>query len=761
MRTVKVGLEADVKGFVEPVKSAKDSVDGLKDKTEALDRSIDKIAPDAAKAGAGLKVVGEEAERAKVKVDGLKDKVEGLDDQLDKIPRDASKAAAALALLKGDVSELNHSFNAVGDRSTALSVLGARIRATRDEVEKLGNQFAKTGDMDVFKKLGQAQGNLTALVEFRKKMSTSTKDGVEEGLKKAVSDGGAEAASTFSQLFEGGIINAFKNPYVAAAAGVLVAGIAPLLGSAIGGAIIGAGAGGAVALGIAGAAQADPKRIGAAWDAEIARIKKQWLDASQSFVQPTINAIHTLGAETSKIHLDTMLAKAATFVDPLAKGVAGFEGGIARGVEALVNKAGPVIEVLKQELPQVGHAVEMSLSMIAGGNKGAADGLRDILHALEAVIVGTGAVVRGAEDIYHAFKEVGEAIRGVTDYLPVAKQLTDVFAPDQPKAYAVSLDGATHGMDKFASATEEAKARADELKQKVSDIDQAFSNVGKSAESEFTSKLLKQMFALDDATLGFQESLNKLDDAVKKNGTSLDIHTDAGLKNAKALESAAKANAELYEQNLLSGMSANEAAAKYKMGTDELYRQAAAAGFNSKEVQGLIGKYANIPERVQTLIATIGLTDALNHLGQILTDFRLLNDKEFRTKYTITTTYITRTGTVGGKEGPGLYAQGGIRHAAVGMVIPPTNPGWVLAGEPQTGGEALIPLRGISQARAMDLSRTVGNAYNFDVGPRGGGAMKFQHTFNVAGNADSGLATWLMKAFRNGDVQVTSRAIVN
>jgi hypothetical protein len=65
------------------------------------------------------------------------------------------------------------------------------------------------------------------------------------------------------------------------------------------------------------------------------------------------------------------------------------------------------------------------------------------------------------------------------------------------------------------------------------------------------------------------------------------------------------------------------------------------------------------------------------------------------------------------------YASGGIRRAQVGMLIPPSSPGTVLTAEPQTGGEALIPLRGISQMRAAALGQVAMGGYGLDVVPRG------------------------------------------
>jgi len=111
------------------------------------------------------------------------------------------------------------------------------------------------------------------------------------------------------------------------------------------------------------------------------------------------------------------------------------------------------------------------------------------------------------------------------------------------------------------------------------------------------------------------------------------------------------------------------------------------------------------------------------------------------------------------------FALGGIRRAQVGMLIPPSSPGTVLTGEPQTGGEALIPLRGISQMRAAELGQVAMGGYGLDVVPRGyrsaggggdGGTLRVELAF--AGGNDA-LPSLLMKMQRTGDLQLTATRV--
>jgi hypothetical protein len=120
---------------------------------------------------------------------------------LNKIPLDSAKAGAALKLLNGDVKDVGTTFRP-DRRPSRLGDDGARparIKSTRAEVKKLGEEFTKTGDIDVFKKLSKASGDLSSLTGFRKTLSNS----IETGLKDGVEKGGPEAARTFSAAVPG------------------------------------------------------------------------------------------------------------------------------------------------------------------------------------------------------------------------------------------------------------------------------------------------------------------------------------------------------------------------------------------------------------------------------------------------------------------------------------------------------------------------------------------------------------------------------
>lgn len=797
-RKVSVGLEADVAGFIGPVDAAAHATEKLDHKVDELDRSIGKITPDALKAGAGLTTMGDSADRASNKtdklrdsssrfaaagttmaetahrakdsVDGLKDKVDGLDHALDKIPADAARAAAAMKLLSGDVKDVSTNFQAVGDRSSAMTILDSRIRNTRAEVKKLGEEFTRTGDIDVFKKLGRASGDLSALTGFRKTLSNS----VETGLKDGVEKGGPAAARTFSSMFQGGIIDAFMGlppelklvvVNVAAAIGV---SLASLIGAMIHGALLGALGGGVLAVGIA--LQASDPRVRTAFGQLGASIARDLNSATSGFAKPLVYAAHAFGKAWNEEFpgIKAGFEWISKFIVPLSDGLAKAFKNMQPGFLAAIQSAGPILQAIADELPQFGKVLSKAFADLAKNSKGAEDGIRTLFFIVETLILGVSKAISVLSGMYHSLVQISAA---AVDAGAALLGWVPIIGPALQKAsknFHDTAAGANHvasGLHDLAVNAGLIPPAADDVAASIGKISTAFSQVGQSIQGAFTSQILNGMFAVDHATFRWEESLNSLSDAVKQNGRSLSGHSEKVLRNKEALLAAAEANGALYAQNLLAGDSAAVAGKKYEANAAQLRKQAIAAGFNAGEVDKLIGKYGNVPSRVQTILATIGLTEALNHLAQILIDFRNLNNKDFKTKYTITTVHVnTFTSSGNLKTGQsrlgGGLALGGIRHAAEGMIVGPSNPGTLIA-EPQTGGEALIPLRGLTQHAAMGLMRTTGAGYGLDVVPRGGGMARFEHTFVFDNASDSVMGSAISLLFRTGKAQVTSRAIVN
>ena len=652
-----------------------------------------------------------EAAAAGRSVDSLDRDVEKLDRDLNKIPADAAKAAAGLAAMGGAAKEVGKNVGTAGDETGKFD---KRIGELKASTKSLAEEFNRTGDPALLKKFRADSSELAGITKMRKEISILGDEA------KKFSQEAEKASMSVGDLFSGGLTSPASLGGLAAAAPLLLAAAGGLTALAAAGAVAGAG--------VAGAVAGDPQAFKAEWSAAIGSLKKDWTDASKPFTGPTMDAIRSVAPLVASWHIDTMFAKAATFVEPLVHGVEGFATGVERGVAAIVDKAGPAVAVFSADLPKIGDAVAQSLGMIADNAKGGAEALHALDFALESFIVGSGAIVSGAEAIVSGVTDAATAAKGFFDGIPgwvqvaippiaVYKQLFDQIPGTEDLAAAGGV-AFGHALDGVTLSGADAASEISALQQSLS----AAGNTMDAFVGGQVSGALNTMMSLDRATLGFNQSLLQVTESVKTNGHSLDEHTAKGAANVSVILSSVSANIQQYQSNIAAKMGAEQAAAAYDANTAALNKQLRSAGFTQGAIDGLIGKYKNVPDQVNTDIVLHGLTEAIQNLN---TTLRLINGIHDRSATISVTTIYHQVGHPPTGEGGtiplhGAYAHGGIRHASTGLIVGPSDPG-TLIGEPQTGGEALIPLRGISQTRAMSLAQTVGNAYGFSVAPMGGG----------------------------------------
>jgi hypothetical protein len=683
-RKVSVALEADIAGFVGPVKVATKSVDDLDDKVGKLDHDLNRIPPDAAKAGAALK------------------------------------------LLSGDVNDVGMKVQNIGDKNTGLAVLDSKIKSTRTEVRKLADEFTKTGDVDVFKKLGDSQGRLSALTKIRKDLADSVSSGVGEGM-----------------------LAGFKMPglqYVIAGVGASLA--VPLI-AGLGGALAGGAGFGIAGLGIAGAIMGDPEHFGLAWDQVLGQLKVDFALAAKPFTGETYAAIASIGPMIASWHLDTIFANALTYAEPLVHGLENFATGTVKGIGALVEKGGPAVNALSAGMSELGHAAEVALGSIADGAEGGALALHDTVHAVSLVVEGFGAIVGAAEKAYGFVRDhpIISAIGSGGMSIPLSVWTAFDHQVSQ-------LSTTEYGLEQAAKAAgHQFDMQGDDLTALSQKLNTATLSVDSLAAS-MVNKLFTATMDIDRATLGVAESQTRLRETfeenaktLKKNADQLDINTKQGQANRESVLASVTANMQLYQSQIAAGMSANDAADAYDQNTAALEAQLQKAHLTQGEIDGLIGKYRGIPKKVDTDIAINGLTSAINGLADLIRQINGIHDK------TVTVTVKQVGDNPKGQSRGGSWASGGIRRAAVGMILPPSDPGTVLSAEPQTGGEALIPLRGISQGRAMSLAQTVGDSYGFSVSSgRGGGGIALTLVFS--GGNDDFLNRAVQRGFSDGRIQL-------
>jgi hypothetical protein len=680
----------------------------------------------------------------------------------------ASAAAAREADRMGDQFRQAERDAAGLDRQLAETAVAARALAV---------ELAKNPADATLKKQLEAQRKAAAEPKrLRQDVIGDTERGAKEAARFAESVAAdlekvtARAAKEAAKLAEQAAANLkIANPgegfsFGGAAPALGAVAAVPALAAAGGAALAGVGAIGAGA-GVAAAVLGDPQKFQAEWSSAAGEVKKQFLDAGTAFVGPTLDAIETIGPLIDSWHLSAALAPAAKYVPVLVDGLERAATGLEHGIADAIAKSGPAVAVLSEGLAKLGVAAGDALSHIADGADGGAEALHDTLTAVSYLVEGFGLLTEGAEKAYsfiqdHPF-EAAAATGGFTIAASLwSKALGD--ANQDASAFGHTLSNvaatATGITPDFAALAHElgaASVNADTLAGGMAD------------------KLLGSLLSADEATLGFAESLTRADETLKENKRNLDIHTAAGQADREAILGIVQANIKTYDTMIAAGATAVDAAHAYDQNTAALEANLRKAGLTQQAIDGLIGKYRSVPDRVNTNIAIEGLTNAINDLDDVL---RRLNGLPPRKTINVNVVVGGALGLAESLLGAGILgaaapkhrAMGGIRHAATGLIVGPSDPG-TLIGEPQTGGEALIPLRGIAATRAASLARTAVAGYGLDVvsrSPRvppglfggGGSSGPTSVTINFAGlsnDFERSFATMFSKMVRVGAIQLS------
>lgn len=692
---------------------------------------------------------------AKSATEGLDNKVESLNRDLDKVPAASARAAASMKLLNLDSKSLGDTIENSGKKfDTSLKVIEGRITATKNELRKFADEFNKTGSSDALAGLFSAKTELKKLEGLQKSVSDALKRGGEEGSKSLLSS----------------IQGVLSTPVLGPLTGGMIAGLAvvlaPALGAAIGATVIGGGGLSLIGLGIA--SQIHSPAVVAAFGQLKEQAKDDLTDAAGNFEPALVNGLHEFGDHLARFMPSlarSFNALVLPFQNLLGSGAGGFLDRLGPGLEELAAAAAPLVNVIAAWLPEFGGALTQMFHDISLNAPGAILFFQDLLGFLDGLIVAIGKVSGGLEKAYGWFRTFSDFLIGKPGQAAVEMRNfagAQEEAAKQAKEMGVRMQVAAASID---IAGGKAMSASDQYGSLISQL-HAVNNTADTVAGAMVDKWVGSMLSADLAANNFDKSLITLGDTLVANGGQLSAHVNqlkksetGAQQNKDAILAVVQANLQEYDSQIASGIAATDAAAKYDENTKALEDQLRAAGYTTQQIDDLIGKYRSIPDKVDSNIAINGLTDAINDMNDLT---RLINHLPSRT---ITIQNVVYTNQPADQTYHG-YALGGIRRAQVGMLIPPSSPGTVLTAEPQTGGEALIPLRGISQMRAAALGQVAMGGYGLDVVPRGyrsaprfggdGGTLRVELAF--AGGNDA-LSSLLMKMQRTGDLQITATRV--
>jgi len=555
------------------------------------------------------------------------------EEDLDKLKRKAKEAQTTVKGLGDEfakASEHGSDFEkALGRDVTYLDFIKARMVSTRAEVKNLGDEFNRTGSSDVFEKLTKSQSLLAELESVRKRLKGTISDGISDGAKdggprfeKLVIGAATGAAESVAGLFGKSLSSMPPEAQAALGASIVavVAAAAPFIGAAMGGALLGGIATIGIGAGIASQIK-DPDVLNATEDLK-RKMSIDFRDAGSAFKQPILDSEREISDAFS--HFAPELKKEFDSLAPslrsLTAGLLGFAREAWPGVRNGLEAGQVVIERLAQDLPQLGHYIGEFFNEIKSDGPAGAAALHDLLNIIELLLLGMGEGINLLSKIYQGFKVMTDLNWGnftglVEDIVGVGSKADDTASNMRNLAVGVDLAG---------GAAMDASAQYQALITKLNTA----STTSDSVAGAMSDRLFGSLIGIDQATLHVQESFTSLTQTLQNNKNALDIHTQAGQQDREAILAAVQANIQMYDSQISVGMSATDAAAAYDANTQALERQLRQAGLTQAQIDGLIGKYASVPDKVNTDIAINGLTNAIEDLDTLLRQINGLHDKD-------------------------------------------------------------------------------------------------------------------------------------
>lgn len=703
---LKLTSEFDPKG----VEEAKGGLESLRKQT---DDTYKKIGDDSARAGkTSGKQFGDELPKAAKP--GL--------DKLEQAVRDAGKK---------DSNAWIDEFKKAA-RTNDIESLTVLSKGLEPAFKKAGKDGAATLYRELAKALGG--GGLDTGYTFGGQVFEGVGRDLVDTMAKFGKTGGMQAGDLFSEGFLGGLgkMAMAALPAVAPMAVALASELLADMGGIIeGGSGLGLIFAGAMAQiksnqQVQAAAKGFTSWFGDQFRQDTAVLDKPLIDAFAMLKTDLAGPVKELGGDFA--YLAPWVREFAMYLGAAAEQV-------MPGFDKAVHSSGPVIREMGKDVAILAGGMSKFFDETSRGTKGEVEGL----HTLAVVLGGTigyfGFLIRMGADAYDMLVKFALGVNWVMKNLtPLGALMQHAFGLDLEK-YIRDIGGAFDDsgprIDHFARALTvagaDAQLTADDLQQLSGKIS-ATAVTADNLAAQMSQKLFDSMMNVDQATLSWHQALTSLQETVKQNGLAIDKHTGsinlntkAGQANESAILQAVSANMQQYQALVASGVSAADATKQYDANTAALEKQMRQAGYTQKEIDGLIGKYAQVPDTVNTTIAIEGLTEAINDLGDLL---RYLNGLP-STKYIDIITRTDMTNRINSNMGHSRW--GSITtHAATGFLrqadmFTPVAPARYAFAEPATGGEAFIPRRG-NPNRSLNILNQAAHWYGAAVVPRTGPA---------------------------------------
>lgn len=489
------------------------------------------------------------------------------------------------------LEKVSHAADGTDSSMRRLSVdtdkLNKDIEVSRQRIRELGAEFQRTGDKSFLGDLRKERSQLRELQRLAREAADVLVPGDDHRSRISL------PKLDFSNL-------------VGESRGVLIAGLigvaavaSPAIGAMVAGAVAGTVAGGGIAGGVVAAMH--DARVVQAWSDFTAQMTHSAFGSGE-LAGPMIKAIETLKSTFHDIDLGATFAKGAPALQELTEGISGFVTNLMPGFNAVMDDSEAIMSVFGDGLADTGDALTDMLVDIVS-SRGTLEGLHFLFIVLNGSIRAVGNSLQWLGDRFHDL-----AVRGA----PLTGTLEDVF--HWARLASPGFEFLEHAFASMNDNLEDILSTAPLMASGMTGVADATGGAGKAfgqsaAEMEKMAEALKKvneqlytaqgfMLDADDAVDRINQDMLHLAQSVEDNGTSLDDHTEIGIKNRQMLRGLIQDLRDQYTANINAGMSATDASAAYSAQANALQNTAVQMGFAADQVAALIGMYKQIPPRI-------------------------------------------------------------------------------------------------------------------------------------------------------------------
>ena len=396
----------------------------------------------------------------------------------------------------------------------------------------------------------------------------------------------------------------------------------------------------------------------------------------------------------------------------------------------------------------------MSKRLSDDGALDAAKQLGIEMGVVQAAAMGNAAAMQKVEE---ATRRYNQATMGTTtvDSKYAANQRAARELKDSIEKNNEALNTEAARIRDVGNASGEASSAIDRMTDETQQQTEAMNQLV-SATQAYGKELLK----LSGGEIAFEQAIDDATDALKKNGRNLDLNTKSGRANQTALNTLIKTGQD-HIRNLVETSAASKDVEAAQARAREQYIQAATGmGMARDEAASLADALFGIPKNVKTNVTDNGTADAFTARVQRLSGaLNSINNKTVRAQIQAlinqgsldeaerrlnniarTRSVIYRAtlpdlnGSASGSGRPGIaqgavldyYARGGlvrgIRAESHVAQIAPAG-AWRVWAEPETGGEAYIPLAAAKRPRSKAITEQVVSRFGGSVSWHAEGAF--------------------------------------